>query len=58
MGSLWTFEDVQRDGIKFSPRTANPYKSADPILHRETPLFKNLSNATGDFKILKSVGVP
>jgi hypothetical protein len=25
-------------------------KSADSILHRKTPLFKNRSDATGDFK--------
>jgi hypothetical protein len=37
---------------------AGSFKSADPILHREPPLLKNLSNATGDFKHLKSVGVP
>jgi hypothetical protein len=53
---LGTFEGVQRDGIKFSPRTANPSKSAAPILHRETPLLKNRSNAKGDFK--NCVGVP
>jgi hypothetical protein len=33
-------------------------QSADPILHREPPLLKNHSNATADFKNLKSVGVP
>jgi hypothetical protein len=39
------------------PRAANPCKSADPILHREPPLLINHSNATDDFKSLKSVGV-
>jgi hypothetical protein len=48
---------VQRDGTKFPPRTANPCKSAVPILQRETPLLKNRSNAAGDFKNLKSFGV-
>jgi hypothetical protein len=33
-------------------------KSADPILHRESPLLKNRSDATGDFKDKKSVGLP
>jgi hypothetical protein len=28
-------------------------KSADPILHRKTPLLKNRSDAMGDFKKLK-----
>jgi hypothetical protein len=55
---LCTFDAVQRDGKKFSPRAANPSKSADPILHREPTLLKNRSNATGDFKNLKSAGVP
>jgi hypothetical protein len=39
-------------------RASNPCKSADPILHREPLLFKNRSNATGDFKNLTSVGLP
>jgi hypothetical protein len=58
MRSLCTFEAVQRDGSKSTPRGANPYKSADPILHCEPPLLKNRSNASGNFKHLKSVGVP
>jgi hypothetical protein len=41
-----------------TPRAANSCQSADPILHREPPLLKNRSDATGDFKNLKSVGVP
>jgi hypothetical protein len=41
-----------------TPSAANPCKSADPILHQEPPLLKNRSNATGNFKNLKSVGVP
>jgi hypothetical protein len=39
-------------------RAANKCKAADPILHREPPFLKNCNNATGDFKNLKSVGVP
>jgi hypothetical protein len=46
-------EAVQRDGSKLTPLAA-----ADLILHREPPLLKNRSNAMGDFKNLKSVGVP
>jgi hypothetical protein len=37
---------------------AGSLKLADPIFHREPPLLKNHSNATGDFKNLKRVGVP
>jgi hypothetical protein len=33
-------------------------KSADPILYRDCPPVKNRSNATADFKNLKSVGAP
>jgi hypothetical protein len=50
-GSLETLRDGQA-------RAANPYKSTDPILHREPPLLKNLCSATGVLKNLKSVGVP
>jgi hypothetical protein len=57
-GSLCTFEAVRCDGSKLMPHAANPCKSADPILHREPPLLKNRSKATGDLKIFKSVGVP
>jgi hypothetical protein len=52
-GVIVSFDAVQRYGSKSTPRTANPYKSADPILHREPPLLQNRSNATGDFKHLK-----
>jgi hypothetical protein len=55
---LSIFEAVQRDGSKLTLRAANLCKSAEPILHRESPLLKNLSNATGDFENLKSVDVP
>jgi hypothetical protein len=55
---LSTFEAVKHDGSKLTPHAANPCKSADPILHHEPPLLKNSSNVTGDFKNLKSVGVP
>jgi hypothetical protein len=41
-----------------TPGAANSGKSADLILHRESPLFKNRSDATADFKNQKSVGVP
>jgi hypothetical protein len=57
MGSLLTFVAVQHDGSKSMLRAANKSLSADPILHLEPPLLKNRSNATGDFKNLKSVGV-
>jgi hypothetical protein len=40
------------------PHAAIPCKSPDPILHGEPQLLKNHSNATGDFKNLKSVGAP
>jgi hypothetical protein len=40
------------------PVASGSIKSADPILHGEPPLLKNRSNVTGDFKNLKSVGVP
>jgi hypothetical protein len=39
-------------------RAANSGKSADPILHRESPHLKILSIVTGNFESLKSVGVP
>jgi hypothetical protein len=39
-------------------RTANSDKSADPILHRESLLLQNRSDATGDFKNQRGVGVP
>jgi hypothetical protein len=55
---LCTFEAVQQDISKSTPSAANLCKSADPILHQESPLLKNRSNATGDFENLKSVGVP
>jgi hypothetical protein len=55
---LCTFEAVQRDGSKSAQHAANPCQSADPILHYEPSLLKNRSNATGDFKNLKMVGVP
>jgi hypothetical protein len=40
------------------PRSVNSGKSADPVLHWESPHLKIHGNATGDFKNLKSVGVP
>jgi hypothetical protein len=40
------------------PHTANSDKSAIPILHREYPLLKNYSDATGDFKNQRDVGAP
>jgi hypothetical protein len=54
---LCTFEAVQRDGSKLTPRAANLCKSADSILQHEPPLLKNCSNAMGDLKNLK-VGAP
>jgi hypothetical protein len=46
-------------GWKLStPHAANPCKLAAPILHQEVPLLKNRSNAMGDFKNLKNVGIP
>jgi hypothetical protein len=48
-----------RNAHQFLRRTAaSSGKSGDTILHREPPLLKNRSDATGDFKNLKSVGVP
>jgi hypothetical protein len=41
-----------------TPRAANVDKSADPILHRESLLFKTRGNATGYFKNQGGVGVP
>jgi hypothetical protein len=50
---LCTFEAGQREGSKLTPRAANPWISADPILHGELPLLKNHNNAMGDFKNIK-----
>jgi hypothetical protein len=48
-----------QNAYQFLRRTAaSSGKSGDTILHREPPLLKSRSDATGDFKILKSVGVP
>jgi hypothetical protein len=48
-----------RNAHQFLRRTAaSSGKSGDTILHREPPLLKNHSDATGDFKNLKSFGVP
>jgi hypothetical protein len=47
-----------RNAHQFLQRTAaSSGKSGDTILQREPPLLKNRSDATGDFKNLKSVGV-
>jgi hypothetical protein len=45
-----TVKAVQSDGSKLTLHTAYPYKSVDSILHHETPLLKNRSNAMGDLK--------
>jgi hypothetical protein len=48
-----------RNAHQFLWRTAaSSGKSGDTILHREPPLLKNRSDATGDFKNLKIYGVP
>jgi hypothetical protein len=48
-----------RNAYQFLRRTAaSSGKSGYTILHRETPLLKNRNNAMGDFKNLKSAGVP
>jgi hypothetical protein len=42
----------------FGQSAVDSSKSADPIVHRDPSLLKNLSNGTGNFKNIKSVGVP
>jgi hypothetical protein len=36
----------------------NSPKSADPIIHQESPLLKNCSDVTGGFKNQRGVDVP
>jgi hypothetical protein len=53
------FGSLLRNAHQFLWRTAaSSGKSGDAILHREPPLLKNRSDAMGDFKNLKSAGVP
>jgi hypothetical protein len=53
------FGALLRNAHQFLRHTAaSSGKSGDAILHHEPPLLKNRSDATGDFKNLKSVGVP
>jgi hypothetical protein len=49
---------LQRDAVQTLRFGATRSKFCQIILHRESPHFKIHSNVMGDFKNLKSVGIP
>jgi hypothetical protein len=52
---------MQRDAVRkleLDTASCESAKSDNPILHRESPLLKNRSDATGNFKNLRVTGVP
>jgi hypothetical protein len=50
---------LRKHAHKFCGRpAAGSSKSADHILHRDTPLLKYHSDSTGNFKNKRGVGVP